>query len=411
MRLALPNLSKLPSTGVETYLTSLKATQLKNLARETGIPSSGRKDELRHRISEELLTSILLHENKNHSTSEHKSKTKERKKSGKELSILSIDMGIQNLAFAHLIVRPLGEHAPGTGAGVDRGLIMLNAWHRINVQELRSCAPATQTTDTEIRNDEIEEESIPQTETTTNKNFEPDSLSYNAYVLLSSLLQAYKPTHILIERQRFRSGGQSAVLEWSLRVGVFEGMLHAVLCTMREVSRLLHDTHSDIYGLDGVVDGLKVYAISPARIKQFWDEGKSESLLDNEEEGRKGKGQNQRGVKTFKMDIVGDLLSASTKTGKSLSCWDLAVNTDKGEKGLGVSDVVDAYLRRWDPQAVDSQPTGLKGRKKSMSATTEKAHKIDKMDDLADCLLQGVTWLEWQARRARIVRGEFLIHN
>jgi cruciform cutting endonuclease 1 len=439
MRLTLPLLSKAARSSktatatLESYLSSLKATQLKSLARATGIPNSGRKDELRQKISEELLTSIFLCDAGHHDSPQKKKEGMGL--CGKELSILSIDMGIQNLAFAHLIVRP-PDHLRGIGDGVEKGLVTLNAWHRIGVQELGCASPASRDADTtEVKlqsllspsafrtfkkpsseeSDDIEsDQNLPTDSKPANKNFEPDTLSHNAFFLLSSLLQAYKPTHILIERQRFRSAGQSAVLEWSLRVGVFEGMLHAVLCTMRELSRL-SKRHG---GIGGVADHLQVYAISPARIMQFWDEGKSDTSLEegDDDGGKKAKSQNQRGVKRFKMDVVGDLLSAST-TGTSgrenLSCWDVAVDIkDKDEQGVpGVKDVVDAYLRRWNPQLSVSQTelksgtSTKKGRKGKSATDDKKAYQIDKMDDLADCLLQGLTWLEWQARRARIVRG------
>lgn len=441
MRLTLPLLARskaatlLPKPAtLDSYLSGLKATQLKSLARATGIPNSGRKDELRHRISEELLTSVFLRDASHHVGPQ-------RKGEGKELSVLSIDMGIQNLAFAHLIVRA-PETLSETDDGRNKRLVTLNSWHRIGVQELGAASPATQDANTgpEVKLQSLLPPSAFRTFTTkrkspeeaddieadqplaidakkANKNFEPDTLSHNAFVLLSSLLQAYKPTHILIERQRFRSAGQSAVLEWSLRVGVFEGMLHAVLCTMRELSRL----NKFNGGMDRVAEGLQVYPISPARIMQFWDEGRSDPSLEegDDDSGKKAKSQNQRGVKRFKMDVVGDLLSASTtsETGKgSLSCWDVAINTDKDEQGVpDVRDVVDAYLRRWNPQLslpqTKSKSTTLsKVSKKSKSSTSgENIYNIDKMDDLADCLLQGLTWLEWQARRARIVRGHTFV--
>lgn len=431
MRLTLPLLARpkaaalLPPNKAETlesYLAGLKATQLRSLARETGIPNSGRKDELRQRLNDEFVTSVFL-DASNH----HVKPTK--KKEGKELSVLSIDMGIQNLAFAHLIVRASETLSETKNANRrNKGLVTLNAWHRIGVQELGAASPASHdNADTEgklqsllppsafrtfastTKKQPLEDFSIEELPTkegaAANKNFEPDTLSHNAFVLLSSLLQVYKPTHILIERQRFRSGGQSAVLEWSLRVGVFEGMLHAVLCTMRELARFNHSKSHEI----GLVDGLQVYPISPARVMQFWDESKSS--IDENGSGEKAKSQNQRSVKKLKMDVVGHILSASTTLDpgkRSLSCWDVAINTsDKDEHN--VSDVVDAYLRRWNPQVlqtISSSATSSRTGTKSKSDINNKAYKIDKMDDLADCLLQGLTWLEWQARRARIVRGD-----
>lgn len=399
---------------LESYLSGLKATQLKSLARETGIPSSGRKDELRQRLSDEFVTSVFL------DGAGHHDSLKKGRKEGEELSVLSIDMGIQNLAFAHLIVRA-PETLSETRGARNKGLATLNAWHRIGVQELGAASPTRQDTEAGVKlqsllppsafrtfttkkhlPEEIDDIEEP-TKTAANKNFQPDTLSHSAFVLLSSLLQAYKPTHILIERQRFRSGGQSAVLEWSLRVGVFEGMLHAVLCTMRELA-IVNKTQNGDKG----ADGLEVYPISPARIMQFWDEGKSDASLEEDDDGsKKGKSRNERGVKGIKMDIVGDILSASTtsETGRgSLLCWDVAVNTtDKGEQN--VSEVVDAYLRRWKPQ-LSISPKSKTSTKSKSDTTSKQVYKIDKMDDLADCLLQGLTWLEWQARRARIVRGD-----
>ncbi|RAO64122.1 uncharacterized protein BHQ10_000134 [Talaromyces amestolkiae] len=427
--LARPKAAKLsplnkPET-LESYLSTLKATQLRSLARETGIPNSGRKDELRQRLNDVFLTSVFLDDG----ASRHQARPR-KKDEGKGLSVLSIDMGIQNLAFAHLIVR-----APETVLETrdadkkQKGLVTLNAWHRIGVQELGAGSPApgpaTQDADTEVKLksllppsafrtftsttknqaleefDAIEEELPTMKIAAANKNFEPDTLSHNAFVLLSSLLQAYKPTHILIERQRFRSGGQSAVLEWSLRVGVFEGMLHAVLRTMRELARV--DKSRSCEEKD-----FQVHPISPARIMQFWDESKSS--IEGDDSSEKGKGQSQRGVKKQKMDIVGHLLSASSSSDlgkRGLLCWDVDINTTDTDK-QNVSDVVDAYLGRWNPQLLKIIPssTTSKAVRESKSDVNKKAYKIEKMDDLADCLLQGLTWLEWQARRARIVRGD-----
>jgi cruciform cutting endonuclease 1 len=59
-----------------------------------------------------------------------------------------------------------------------------------------------------------------------------------------------------------------------------------------------------------------------------------------------------------------------------------------------VHDLAGAYLRKW---------RGERTRKKQSSAA-DSASAVSKLDDLADCLLQGVTWVEWQAMRERLAR-------
>jgi cruciform cutting endonuclease 1 len=180
------------------------------------------------------------------------------------------------------------------------------------------------------------------------ETFCPSVYASNAYALLNTLLSSYNPTHILIERQRFRSGGGSAVQEWTIRVGVLEGMLYAVLHTLRQER-------------GGDVSKIQVHGIEPGRVVKYW--------ID-----REGGKMSAREVKKAKISIVGELLEG----GK--------VGVPEG----AVGDLVGMYLGK-----VNGKVNG-KG-------------KIDvgKLDDLADCLLQGVTWLEWEGMRERLVKGVF----
>lgn len=485
MRLTLPRQKTKIAGSLETYLSNLKATQLQSIARATGIPSSGRKDELRQRIHEELLTSCFLSERRRRRQWRHEnefegednvrqrrdgsandipttSSSSSKKQQEREwvMSILSIDMGIQNLAFAHLIVQPARHQYVADGDGDDaqksRGSITLNAWHRIAVQELPAASSLKKTqaqdhlrcstgAEAVVDLQQILPPSVFRTFTSRaaangttklkkeNANFDPDNLARHAFVLLYSLLQAYKPTHILIERQRFRSAGQSAVLEWSLRVGVFEGMLHAVLSTMRELSRFDDSQGPSNNNAQYLARNLEVYTVSPARVMQSWDDSarfdNSTDIKNTDASQSRKNGtltQKQRNVKRIKMDIVGDILAASSgllqagEERRRLSCWDVGIasssssttiQTDepRGFETKGVNDVVDAFLRRWNPRLYNANThdsatvsTTTKKRTKSSSAQ-QQMNSMDKIDDLADCFLQGVTWLEWQAKRARIV--------
>ena len=64
--------------------------------------------------------------------------------------------------------------------------------------------------------------------------FSPASLARVTTALVRDALLPLRPTHVLIERQRFRSAGHAAVQEWTLRVNTLEAMLHAALRTVRE---------------------------------------------------------------------------------------------------------------------------------------------------------------------------------
>lgn len=335
-------------------------------------------------------------------------------------------MGIQNLAFAHLCVSHPWDSAPSTPE--------LTAWHRLSVSGIAemdlhgdlhsnsrpdpvSPSPATsavseypseatfdstrqQLDKTNSTKTKPQEKKKDADKPPTKDPFSPDLYAANAYTLITSLLSTYRPTHILIERQRFRSGGGSAVQEWTLRVGVFEGMLHAVLRTLR------HERGGEIAKLD-------VQGIEPRRVVRYWIESESEnrdgegdySDSDNdraaEEKDQKEKGKKMkltaRDVKKAKIDIVGRWLSSSLPNtcpspnmGEKKAAREVDSKIVLADNQLAVHALARAYLRRWKGQ-----------RTKSKGSDMALVDAV-KLDDLADCLLQGVAWVEWQDMRRRL---------
>ncbi|RMZ86087.1 hypothetical protein DV737_g100, partial [Chaetothyriales sp. CBS 132003] len=134
------------------------------------------------------------------------------------LRIVSIDMGIRNLAYSTLQARvPRAFSAsPDT--------IQISAWQRIEVGNASSGAAFSHPKE-------------PAASAPTNmakETFEPYEYAKYAYSFIKGIVDEHNPTHVLIERQRFRSGGGAAVQEWTIRVGVFEAMLYATLRTLAE---------------------------------------------------------------------------------------------------------------------------------------------------------------------------------
>lgn len=483
------------------WLACLKSAQLQRIARATGIQSSGTKGVLIERIAAELTlhsqsqaqlqlqlsaaadgddvaegvttsssnlstttsasasTSISQDRqvdrrvsNKTRSKTKNKSADLSKSNPTQPWSILSIDMGVQNLAFAHLRVPRSGIPGVGIDAANPRPP-ELTAWHKLAISEISSLNLIPRDGTSIIKPESAkaiprsggatESEAILPIETgkdlpvkvkmaksTKEKDsFSPDLYAANAYTLISSLIAAYRPTHVLIERQRFRSGGGSAVLEWTLRVGLLEGMLYAVLHTLRQER-------------GGDVADLVVRGVEPRRLVRYWLEGgfgpSVPGKRDVDEKSEVGENvkerkPNAREVKKAKIDLVGRWLSAAMQKQNTNACPETDGSLEKLELGIATDNKIvladkaecptlhgaaGAYMRKWQGQT----QTLKKGKGKEsralksgplsplpVSPHSEIGNEVaaidpGKLDDLADCLLQGVTWVEWQIMRERIAR-------
>lgn len=370
------------STAGLQWLAPLKSAQLQHVARATGIQSSGTKAALLERIQSALPINDDLN-----------STSLEKAKSRKVWSILSIDMGIQNLAFAHLRVpNPHSRRDGNNPPWLD--LPELTAWRRLAVSEVSSLDLVSET-DPAAASSLFTALSHAQ-EQKSKDSYSPNVYAANAYTLINSLLSAYKPTHILIERQRFRSGGASAVQEWTLRVGVFEGMLYAILHALRQER-------------GGDLAAVQVLGIEPKRVVGYWAEIDGAEAAEQGESGKRR--ASAREVKKAKIDLVGRWLAnslhpkdngeAHSKSGTAskatLETPGGPASVDAQNKislgtGPTVTQLANAYVQKWQ------KPNS----KKKRSPTEAEETPIGKLDDLADCLLQGVTWYEWQIMRERL---------
>lgn len=369
-------------------LPSLKSAHLKNIAQATGIKFAGPKATVLERIQGEL------------SRHEAGKKQNSGNEGDKGLSVLSIDMGIRNLAFAHLTVSP--SSSP-TSTPAKKPKVTLNAWHRIDIstnQVSTSTSPEPINSSLPKLERKKKEKEQQKEAHTMNEIYTPDFYAQNAYAFLTTLLEKYQPTHILIERQRFRSASGAAVQEWSLRVGVFEGVLYAVLYTLARQRRLGLSYHepaplSGLFGSGNFVDfgpGPVVNGIEPSRVLRYWGErmGFKSFFLSGKEK------KTARDGKKVKIDLAGHWLDPEHPlTDEVDDDGDLSTDLVVGED-VGLNENLHAYLAKWHKK---------RGK--------EKGKDIGKLDDLADCLVQGMTWLEWQVMRDRILREgvDFLLED
>ncbi|KFY27889.1 hypothetical protein V493_03216 [Pseudogymnoascus sp. VKM F-4281 (FW-2241)] len=321
-------------------LSTLKGAALKQLAFKCGVSTSGVKATLNQRLQDEipLLPGPKL-----------------AAKAGQKrppMRILSIDMGIRNLAYCVLDVP------------TDSSLPKLVAWQRIAV----SSSPVPNSDKGEL-NSKVEKES-----------FEPPILSAAAFKLLRKTLLPHNPTHILIERQRFRSMGSPKILEWTVRVNMLESMIYAILLTLRE---------------EGAWNGT-VIPIAPGKVGPFWLEGEATTAaLEEVDVGgsipttvAKTKTRNAKLAKALNKGAKIDLVRN----------W-LAIGDRVGVNSPDVELLVKAYLDKWD-----KKPGGVKGKRPAKDSVTT-IEKMGKLDDLADSLLQGMAFIQWEENK-RIAREE-----
>lgn len=228
-------------------------------------------------------------------------------------------------------------------------LPILQSWHRLAV----SSAPAKRNPSSETGDDEAV---VPPTK----EAFDPATLSTVAYTLLRKRLLTQIPTNVLIERQRFRSMGSKHILEWTIRVNMFESILYAVLHTLKA---------------EGAWSG-NVIPVTPGKVGPFWV---GEDIA--EEEGRlKGKQRTSKSSKIRNKGAKIDLVRKWLEGGEMVRFG----NED-------VEAMARAYREKWD-----RAPGGRKGVKRGEVSEEEK---MGKLDDLADCLLQGMAWVQWEENK------------
>lgn len=240
-------------------------------------------------------------------------------------------MGIRNLAYCIL-------DAPKTSS---KKFPLIRAWHRLAVSTAPEVLPAKPDEDV----------AIPPVK----EVFNPATLSAAAYTLLRKQLLVEDPTHVLIERQRFRTMGSRNILEWTVRVNMFESILYAVLCTLKG---------------EGVWNG-EVHAIAPGKVGPFWvGEEKGDEVGSKKE--RKSKSAKIRN-KGAKIDLVRSWLEAE----------------DMVELGNeSVESVARRYREKWNR---------IPGGQRKVEG--EAGEKMGKLDDLADSLLQGMAWIQWEENK------------
>lgn len=195
------------------------------------------------------------------------------------------------------------------------------------------------------------------------EDFSPARLSQLAVDLVLDRLLPLRPDIVTLERQRFRTVGGSGVFEWTLRVNSLESMLYAALATLRRMGRWPAGRVEAVVAMS-VLEFMAVQEMGPAG-STIW--------------AKTRQGDNKK----VKKDIVGKMLQAGEGVRLALG--------EEGGKETGVHAVRREYVEKWSG-------TGTKRGKAGVES-------LKKLDDLADCLLQGIAFIRWQENKHRLLEG------
>lgn len=333
-----------------SWLSTCKASRLKTIATLIGINSTGTKPDLCASICADLITPKSGPPFTRQNGEANKAAAVAGRK--KHHDIISIDMGIRNLAYCHI---SLPNDWNKTASKVNP---TVKQWARIAISQ--KATTQAETNDNPTRSNSLKKAK--------KEPFDPQTFAQHAYTLIAKLL-THSPTQILIERQRFRSMGGSSVQEWTLRVNMFESMLYAVLHT---------------YSALGLWDG-SVYSVAPAKVNSFWL-GKDLDLGD-------------RSTDVGLVTIIG-----KEKKGKKKK----DANKKSARSKVAKIELVERWLREGRGGGVEFMGEAKKVGRRYLDKRGVKrggGEGIGKLDDLADCLLQGMAWIRWEENRVAIVEN------
>lgn len=305
-------------------------------------------------------------------------------------SIVSIDIGIRNLAWVELskegeilrwsVVDLLAPDNYGNSSADTLETLEESA----SIVSTKKPVGSTTTT--------AEVEGTPVRKSRQRKSVAPkmEALPYDLQLVaarldrvLNEILPESKgtqtPQKIVIERQRYRSAGMHQILDATIRCAVVEGMIHCWVAAWN--MRNGHRSWQSSDDLNGIHEGegrdtpqkdnVFIEAIPPKAVAQLWGIGQVSA--------RKGSPSDK--VVASELDPPKENPPVSIKYYR---------------KKVQSSELVSGWLESEaaDLSTAPSGPSRLRVWCSSAMKAWFRAEK--KKDDLSDCLLQAVAWYEWR---------------
>ncbi|KAF9930577.1 hypothetical protein BGZ67_005730 [Mortierella alpina] len=285
-------------------------------------------------------------------------------------SIVSIDIGVRNLAWVELsregeILRWSIEDmlVPAKFPGPTTSLTTQHDLPTPSASEPSLESPLPKRTSKSRKRDPA-------------PPYDPRTVAIRLDEVMRTIMSSGSVQGVIIERQRFRTGGMHAVLDVTFKCGVIEGMIHTWLAFWQHDWNLKNQARSKQDRQEASMtkgrEAVFIESVPPRAVATWWGIGASSrrSPADVEPilEGEKGNPSPGKRLPEEKKEY-------SAKKGQSRAIVDAWINNDTAARDL---------------------PTCLKV--KCNNALREWYSQEKKRDDLSDCLLQAVAWFEWKGR-------------
>jgi cruciform cutting endonuclease 1 len=355
------------------------AKALQGLLTRIGSASSGTKDVLHARFKRDVTRARLF-------SMQPEWAARQKRDWRRKLRIISIDMGIKNLAYCDVEVDYPGYDAMSPTIDILR-------WDKLNLVDATRDSQPPLAGLTQEKAEDVDPYSL-------------HVLSQTAYQFIKKPILEVKPDIILIERQRWRSASSAAIQQWTVRVNTLEAMLWAVLQTLRtEQSAVSPTLQQD----DRQRHDYEIYAVDPKRVGQYWlgqlvramEERQGESLsglgidgLEGEKESGK-KVPRSKAEKKAKIALLRSWLSAEPAS-------TAPTTPDSAPKisftiGPGAAAAQDALC-----VPAPAKPRRKKSKDGVVVLDDVKEKDMKKLDDITDCCLQAAAWVAWESNRMQL---------
>ncbi|ODV94106.1 hypothetical protein PACTADRAFT_76741 [Pachysolen tannophilus NRRL Y-2460] len=286
--------------------------------------------------------------------------------------ILSIDMGIKHFAYCKISIKKSQSF---------KGKPVIDEWNKMNLINWSSSV-------------------IPSGATGT-LEFTPLNYSKLSNELIFELIYSngYNPDLILIERQRFRTMGNSNVLENILKSNILENMLFSSLTTLNRY--------------DSTKFQSLLVSSSPLTMTNYWVNYKTMAVNNGKkiDENINSPPNNAENSKKIRIKLVSNWITNNIN--KDFDRTPITLNNKNLEKETATSNI---HLQKILDIKSDSRKlyefmnflkkphSSITNASNSNSRVVQKLLEKEKGDDLADCLLHGLSWFNFEKNKDTIYK-------